>query len=614
MTAITGTALTPEGVVKPSARITLRRLAADVTAQAGGFVIPDDITVLADKFGEVDFDILPGQYLGSTLAIGNRAVEFNFNVANVASADFADCVGAAWVPIPPDSVTQAQESRDDAEAAASAAALSASSASASAASANAALTALGGVLNVTDGSDITTALTNALATYAVVTIPPGSYTVGTWVLPSNRVVKMDGVTLTHSVAQFMTATGAVKSSLIGGEIVGPHSGNSYQIILTDCIGVTVNTKMSNGNSGVNLIRCVGCSVEISATEMRGTGIRLSGSSNNKVSFRRGRNNGGFGVYVSLDGSTPSEGNSIFSEKYADPATLTAYQTSGVGSSFYDPVTGRIGLEAVGVTVGNNFNTINAIARDTQDNGVSITSDNNTGSLIIAENCDNDGLHLYGSNNSFTGVSAKGNAQSGIGIAQSSTTGTASNNTVVGSSVDNEHYGVRFDDVADGNTVIASVGAGNLLGKFLDDSAGVNTITTAAAGSSASAQVSFIGVTDLSPNYSIRTAYFHSDLTWCDFMLSIRFTPTYTTPGTPGEFRIAIPGLPSASGTPALAVGSISGIVWPAGSTQITARFEGGAVMRVRASGPGVAPVSLTTDNFTSGVQVEFTITGRYPLA
>lgn len=116
--AITGTAVSPSGAIKPSSRIVLRRAVLDVVAQGGNFVIPDDISVKTNSLGEVSFSILPGKYVARVSAIGNDGAEFAFNVPDVVSADFADCIGAAWVPIPPDSVDAAQTARDEAVAAA----------------------------------------------------------------------------------------------------------------------------------------------------------------------------------------------------------------------------------------------------------------------------------------------------------------------------------------------------------------------------------------------------------------------------------------------------------------------------------------------------------------
>lgn len=115
---ITGSAITPSGAVKKGAVIRFRRSPVDVVAVGVDFVIPDDIVVRTASDGTVDFDILPGQYIASTRAIGNDGVQFAFNVPDVASANFVDCVASSWVPIPPASVVAAQEARDAAIAAA----------------------------------------------------------------------------------------------------------------------------------------------------------------------------------------------------------------------------------------------------------------------------------------------------------------------------------------------------------------------------------------------------------------------------------------------------------------------------------------------------------------
>lgn len=114
---VTGTAISPNGAIKPGAKITFRRAQFDVVSQEGSFVIPDDYIIQTALDGTVDFDILPSVYVASTTAVGGRYVEFKFSVPDEPAADFADCLSAAYVDIPPASVTQAQQARDAAIAA-----------------------------------------------------------------------------------------------------------------------------------------------------------------------------------------------------------------------------------------------------------------------------------------------------------------------------------------------------------------------------------------------------------------------------------------------------------------------------------------------------------------
>lgn len=120
---VTGTAISPNGLIKPGARITFRRAQLDVVSQEGSFVIPDDYIIQTASDGTVDFDILPGVYDATTVAVGVRNVAFRVSVPDEPAADFADLLNASYVEIPPASVTQAQQARDEAEAAAAQAAL-----------------------------------------------------------------------------------------------------------------------------------------------------------------------------------------------------------------------------------------------------------------------------------------------------------------------------------------------------------------------------------------------------------------------------------------------------------------------------------------------------------
>lgn len=132
---VTGTAISPSGQIKPGAKITFRRAQLDVVSQVGSFVIPDDYIIQTALNGTVNFNILPGVYDATTVAVGGHTVAFRVSVPNEPAADFADILGSAYVEIPPASVTQAQQARDAAIAARDAAQASAVSAQASAVSA-----------------------------------------------------------------------------------------------------------------------------------------------------------------------------------------------------------------------------------------------------------------------------------------------------------------------------------------------------------------------------------------------------------------------------------------------------------------------------------------------
>lgn len=457
------------------------------------------------------------------------------------------------------------------------------------------------------------AIASALATKDHVMVPAGTWTLSSTIsIPSGKtLIGAPGAVLVSAVALAFRMTSCFQSAVQNIRISGPHTGTSYQVILTDCTDCVVDIQIQNGNSGVHLIRSNYCWVQGYMTEMRGTGIRLSGSRCNDVKLTGGRNIGGFGVYLAVDGATGSTRNYLSAEKFCDPATLTPFQ---LGASFYDAVTGRIGLEALGITIGNDSNILRDIAAfDTGDNGISVTSDGNTGGNFVIGNCDHDGLHIYGSYNSFAGVTARGNRFSGVGISQSSTAGLASFNSVTGIVSDgNLEYGVEIKDIANGNFVAGALGT-SVLGGYSDTSGGLNRYELMGQDlrKAIAAQVSFVGVSDLAPGYGVRTAYFEHDGRTCSFWLALRFTPTYTVPGAPGEFRISVPGLPAALSTAALAVTDVAGLTWPTNATQLSARFEGGSVIRVRAQGPSLAAQSLNTSNFPVGQQVSLTISGVY---
>lgn len=111
---IIGNAVSANGAIRPRAVISFRRANPQVIAIGEDAVIPDTITIVTESDGGVDFYLMPGLYVGSVVAIGNIVSEFGFSVPNDTDADFADCLEAGYVDIPPASVLAAQQARDDA--------------------------------------------------------------------------------------------------------------------------------------------------------------------------------------------------------------------------------------------------------------------------------------------------------------------------------------------------------------------------------------------------------------------------------------------------------------------------------------------------------------------
>ena len=601
---ITSSASLPDGTPFASSTIVFERRDKAVASSGGAVLVPERVTIQTNGTGAFSVDLAPGGYLGA-VRTATGVVSFAFAVPDTATADLADLIDAAAIVAQPDAVVQAQAARDEAVAAR-----------------DMALSVAAGAIQISAASMATSAsalaaINAALSAYTTVIIPAGTWAInGTVVIPSGKTLTgQPGTVITTTAAQIFTMTGGFQSRVAGISVRGPNSGTSYQVILTDCLSCEVDIAIAQGNSGVQLIRSDFCKVRADLCEMRGSGIKLSDSQNNDIRLVRGRNLGGFGVYVADPVSRPSTKNRISADKCLSVTDLTTYQ---LGASFYNAGAAQIGLEAVGITVGNDGNIIQGVvALNTGDNGISISSDGNSGGDFVISICGNDGLHIYGSNNSFSSVTSRGNSQSGVGIGQGGTTGLAKGNTIVGATVDgNLRYGVELKDIATGNLVLGAIGSTNTLGATLDSSSGSNSINPgrAVATQSGAAVVSFVGVSDLSPGYSTRTANFQIRDGWCKFQLTLKFTPTYTPPGTPGEFRISVPGLSNALGTPGLLINQVTGITWPSGATMLTGRFENGTQMRVRSQGPEHTPVSLTTAHFTPGQTVELTITGEYPLA
>ena len=469
--------------------------------------------------------------------------------------------------------------------------------------------------------DDTTAFNQAIATGKIVSLRAGVYRLtGPLILQSGSTLIADtgSVEIRAENPVIFTATALSDVTIQGINWVSRHISTGYNFSLTDCQRFVLVGALRMGNSGVHMTGCSDCRIDLDMREIRGTGIRLTGSSRNYVTLRRGRNIGGFGIYLAMNGTVPSSYNTIRAEKFVDPDNLTAYQLEGANvSGNYDPATGQLGLEGIGITKGNDSNVIvEAKIRHTKDNGVSITSDYNTATALIVSDCDHDGLHIYGGWNAVAGVTAVRNRFSGIGIGRSETQGSEVYNSVTGVVSDaNMQYGVRFVSDANGNMVSGVVGSLNNLGPSSYDATGINTFSQAggAPTTEVAAQVTFATVGDLSIAYAERAAWFRTSDNWCDFFVRLRFTVTYTTAS--GEIRITVPGIPQGRNTPPFLVGEVSNsVLWPSGATQLHGRFESGSVMRLRGIGNGIAPVNLTAANFPSGVQHTLSVAGRYRIS
>ena len=327
---------------------------------------------------------------------------------------------------------------------------------------------------VGDGvTDDTAAFQAALTASSFVWVPkpPVAYKLNsTLVAVSGRSLIGEGgqIPITGSASSLISLVGVTNFLMEGFVITGPHSGTGYQIAFSanSKYNKFRKIKITNGNSGFDITDSSENILEdIELRNMRGTGIKLTGASCTKNVVRNIQviNGSLFGIFVDNSASDNTISNV---EKRLDSTSVTSYQTTNEAA---DLANGRIGLECIGLTVSTTRNTISNIrALDTGDNGVSVTGSKNTLTNITAINCDNDGLHIYGSHNSVSGVNVRNNAQTGLGIVQSSTTGGATGNIVVGVvSEDNTYHGIQIGDVATNNIVIGHV-SGNGRGPYLVD--------------------------------------------------------------------------------------------------------------------------------------------------
>ncbi len=325
-----------------------------------------------------------------------------------------------------------------------------------------------------DGAtDVTPFIDAAWLTHDVVGLPEPDISwrmSTTLVVPSGKkLVSLTSgyVPVSGTAAFLIDMTNTVDAEISGLDIEGPDSGTSYQIRLSSANYNTVDVKIKNGNSGISLTNSSFNKIKIACLNMRGTVIKISGTSTqNDISEVEAVNVAAFGALVEL-GASKNRFGSI--RKFLDApsvnSTLATLEASNLAQ-------GRIGLEALGVRVDGTDNTFDSVhAFDAGDNGVSITGSGNSLGVVHARNCDNDGLHIYGSYNSVGSLVSEANEQSGLGISQSATTGQAQYN-VVGAAVlaNNDEYGLRIVDgsvTAKGNYVTAT-STGNTLGTVSSD--------------------------------------------------------------------------------------------------------------------------------------------------
>ena len=114
---ITGPAILADGAPLPNATFKFYPVPFSVLGVSGSGVVPEPISTTSDANGLLSFELIPGIYVGKyRTTIG--AVEFDFLVENYPSRTFAQCLEAAGLPVPPQSVLDARAAADDAQAAA----------------------------------------------------------------------------------------------------------------------------------------------------------------------------------------------------------------------------------------------------------------------------------------------------------------------------------------------------------------------------------------------------------------------------------------------------------------------------------------------------------------
>lgn len=321
---------------------------------------------------------------------------------------------------------------------------------------------------VGDGvADDTAAFQAALAAARTVYAPPPpvAYRWATTLsIPNNCSLIGQGgqVAVNGDAAFLLNYSGTLDSTLDGFVITGPNSGTSYQIRFSNNAkrNRISNLAIINGNSGIDVLDSQDNDIAVTFQNMRGSGVKLNGATTtgNIVRSVEAVNVAGFGVLLE---NNASKNTVLFVSKRLDVAALNS-TLAALHSA--DIALGRIGLEAVGLRIGSDQNSLGVIhAFDCGDNGVSITGASNSIATVVAVNNDNDGLRIYGSQNTVGAVTAVSNAQSGLGIGPGATTGLAYLNSV-GAVVarQNSWYGVDLSGVAEANIVVG-VAASNTLG-------------------------------------------------------------------------------------------------------------------------------------------------------
>lgn len=239
--------------------------------------------------------------------------------------------------------------------------------------------------------------------------------------------------------------------LTGVTFVGPYSGSSYMITLgpgsrRNYIDVT----LVNGNSGITVTDAPDNIIKVRGRNIRGTLAKLTGAGSvrNHVLGVVAENVTGFGLLLEK-GACDNRIDTVY--KFVNLNTLPEEQKGGTQ---WDEAAGRLGLEALGITIGCNRNRVGTVtAISTHDNGVSITGDYNTIEDVTTENCDHEGVHFYGSYNTVGFLRARSNRMSAAGAGTSSTEGGGSWNTILnGVGLENTLYCARFSNGASYNDI------------------------------------------------------------------------------------------------------------------------------------------------------------------
>lgn len=117
---ITGTLYKPDGTAYAGAFVNITSVPNSIESAYLGSVVPRILTVRTDANGNVDFNLLTGEYIVTT---NNKRGEggfvnfTRFNVPELPAAQFSDCIDAAEPVIIPAWLEQAITARDEAEAA-----------------------------------------------------------------------------------------------------------------------------------------------------------------------------------------------------------------------------------------------------------------------------------------------------------------------------------------------------------------------------------------------------------------------------------------------------------------------------------------------------------------